>query len=308
MLLHDQLTRFAADNGFNTIGALNVALIMTRRARTDGLPLDPEQQLAASGGQVRGLNGTAGNAILADHGVRHRMGTESGRTNRGSPAQMRAYVGFLNGLAGGGALDLELVEAFWVARIVARFEHRPFRIRRQPGASLQFIIADLLDQALQRQKHSAGAMVLGTVMQHLVGAKLEAALGDRLPITHHGATTSDQKGRGGDFDLGDSAIHVTASPNDALLRKCAANLAAGLRPIIVTSEKGVTAAALLAEQNGLADKVDIHAIGQFVATNAVELGRFDGTEILASLRDIIDRYNQIILMVEANPSLCIDWA
>lgn len=309
MSLLDRLTAFADENGYTTVGGLNVALLMTRRARDEGLPLDPERQLSEkSRTQVRGLNGNSGNAILADYGVPYRFGTESGRTNRGAAEQMRGYVAFLNDIAATPGFSLPEVERFWVDRIVARFENKPFKLKREAGVSIQGIIRDLMQQAHQRQQSSGGAMISGTVMQHLVGAKLEAALYGRAEVMHHGANTSDQKGRGGDFDLGDTAIHVTTSPGELLIEKCRGNIDAGLRPLIVTTATGVAVASGLAEQRGLSSKIDIHAVEQFIALNVLELGVFDAAQITASLRDIIDRYNRIVDAYETNPSLRIEWA
>ena len=123
MTVLDRLAAFAAANKFTTRGAMNVGLVMSRRARDAGLPLDPEQQLSDSGSQVRGLNGAAGNIILAAHGVPYRFGTESGRTNRGAPKQMRAYVALLNELAGEPGFSATDCERFWVDRIVGYFEN-----------------------------------------------------------------------------------------------------------------------------------------------------------------------------------------
>lgn len=308
MTVLEKLAAFAAANKFTTRGAMNVGLVMSRRARDAGLPLAPEQQLSDSGSQVRGLNGAAGNSILADHGVPYRFGTESGRTNRGAPKQMRQYVEFLNSLAGEPDFGIEPVEAYWVEQIVAFFENKPFRLRREVGASLQSVIADLLAQARERQKGSGGAMIIGTVMQHLVGAKLEAALAGRVPVEHHGANISDQAGRGGDFDIGDTAIHVTASPGELLIEKCRANLDQGLRPLIVTTARGVAAASELADQRGLGGRVELHTIEQFLALNILELGAFRASDAMASLRDVVDRYNAIVERHETNPSLRIEWS
>ncbi len=40
-------------------------------------------------------------------------------------------------------------------------------------------------------------MVVGTVLQHLVGAKLQVALEGRADVEHHGANVNDVKSRAG---------------------------------------------------------------------------------------------------------------
>lgn len=304
----ERLAAFAAEQGYiKTRGALNVGLVMTRRARDEGMPLDPDTQLAASGGQVRGLNGAAGNRILADYGVTRSIGTEVGRTNRGSVALMRSYVVFLNRMHSEGALDLDAFERFWVEQFVARFASQPFRLRRDAGLTVQQIVRDLIAQADRRQAESGGAMVTGTVLQHLVGAKLEVALGGRLSVTHHSANTSDVSGRGGDFDLGDAVVHVSTTPGDLLLAKCGENVAAGLRPIIVTTEDEVEVAIKLARRRELDERVEIYAVEQFVSVNANELGLFAAPGVGSTLHSIIDRYNAIVEAHETDPSLRIEW-
>ena len=52
----------------------------------------------------------------------------------------------------------------------------------------------------------------GAVLQHLVGAKLDCALGHGH-LQHNSFSTADAPNeRAGDFFLGDVAIHVTTSP------------------------------------------------------------------------------------------------
>jgi len=77
------------------------------------------------------------------------------------------------------------------------------------------------------------------MLQHLVGAKLDLVLGNGK-IEHHGFSVADQSTeRRGDYEVEGVAIHVTTHPSEALVRKCAANLQAGLKPVIVTIGDGV---------------------------------------------------------------------
>lgn len=306
MTFLDTLADFARRHGFKTRGSLNIGLVMTRRASEAGLPLDPEQQLARSKGQVAGLNGEAGNRVLRTHGVVRSIGTEVGRTNRGSVEQMRRYVAFLNEARSLPDFDLLAAERFWVGEVVALFARKPFILRLDPAASVQATMRDLLRQAEERQRDSGGAMVVGTVLQHLVGAKLETALAGRAEVRHNSANANDEgRGRGGDFDLGDAALHVTAAPSEALIAKCGRNLSDGLRPIIITTRKGAPIASGLAEQIQLADRIEVLDIEQFVATNVHELGGFKAAEVAASFREIVVRYNALIDAHQSDPSLKI---
>src|SRR5277367_4506906 len=94
-------------------------------------------------------------------------------------------------------------------------------------------------------------------MQHMVGAKLDCALGAGK-FEHNSYSTSDQQsGRSGDFFLGDVAIHVTTSPGEAVIEKCRDNLNDGYRPMLVTLQRGLTVAEGLAANVGLGDRIDI---------------------------------------------------
>ncbi|MEY2926662.1 MAG: hypothetical protein RL367_1139, partial [Pseudomonadota bacterium] len=215
---------FARNHGFHGKGALCVALVVTDHARVKGLPLDPTSLYTAKRGQVLGLGKSAVQSILKRHGIENLLASEGGRTSRGSIDRMQAYVAFLNALAATETIDLGQLEAFWVDRVREFFAAKPFTLRLDPSLSVRAVIRALMIQVEMRQKESQGTMIVGTVMQHFVGAKLQTALGKRATIEHHRSNTNDAKARGGDFDIGDVSIHVTAAPSQALIEKCRANL------------------------------------------------------------------------------------
>ncbi len=77
-------------------------------------------------------------------------------------------------------------------------------------------------------------MYAGAVLQHLVGAKLDCAMGVGC-FEHNSFSKSDeQSGRSGDFLINDVAIHVTTAPGEAVLERCRQNLSDGLYVIIVS--------------------------------------------------------------------------
>lgn len=224
-------------------GSLSLVLILTRNAKSRTFPLDKSEFVTAKGGQVAGLGGPAVKRILNDHGVERILSNEGGRTSRGNMERMNAYVDVLNELSSRGALDLEDAEQYWVERALAYFDALPFTFKLDPSRSLRACVRDLLAQAVERQREVKGTMYAGAVMQHLVGAKLD--LITKGSVTHHGFSVADApSNRSGDFLLGDVAIHVTTAPGEALIRKCQGNLTSGLRPLIVTTEDGVTAVAV----------------------------------------------------------------
>ena len=203
-------------------------------------------------------------------------------------------------------MDLQAIEAFWVAHVQEFFAAKPFRVRLDASSSLRLVVRDILEQAEERQKAALGVWYVGAVMQHMVGAKLDCALGPGK-FQHNSFTTSDeQSGRKGDFFVGDVAIHVTTSPGEAAIQRCSDNLNDGHRPILVTRQRGLTVAEALAENVGLGDRIDIFEIEQFIALNLYEMGKFLMEGRRAVLKDFVTRYNEIIDEVETDPSLRIE--
>jgi len=297
--------QFAKERRFKGKGPLCVALVVTQHARK-GLPIDPDSLITDGGGQVLGLGKGAVQNILNRHGITRVLAAEGGRTSRGSLNRMREYVSFLNGLAKDGAVDLDAIEDFWIEQVHAFFAGKPFKIRLDASRSLRTIIRGILLQAEDRQKNSPGMYYAGAVLQHLVGAKLDCALGEGQ-FEHNSFSTSDQQsGRAGDFFIGDVAIHVTTSPSEAVIERCRDNLDDGFRPILVTLQKGLQVAEGLAENKGLGDRIDIFEIEQFVALNIYELASFGADGRKTAVTDIVKRYNEIIEEVETDRSLCIE--
>lgn len=306
-MLNDELTNFARERKFTRKGPLSVALVVTQQARQLGLPLDSESLLTEGGGQVLGLGKSAVQAILARYGITRVLAAEGGRTSRGSIGNMRDYVSLLNRLAHEGPVDLDAVEEFWVARVRDFFSAKPFKVRLDSAQSLRTLIRDLLDQAAARQNDGAGTMYVGAVMQHLVGAKLDCALGVGK-FDHNSSTTSDaQSGRPGDFFVGDVAIHVTASPGEAVIERCRDNLNSGHKPVLVTMRRGVTVAEALADNAGLSERIDVFEVEQFIALNLYELGGFAMTGRRLAIGKLVERYNEIVDEYETDPSLKIEF-
>jgi len=280
---------------------------MTQHARAKGLPLDPGELLTDGGGQVLGLGKGAVQSILHRHGISRVLASEGGRTSRGSIGNMREYVALLNQLHADGAADLDAIEAFWIARVHEFFAAKPFKIRLDASRSLRTVVRDVLAQAEDRQKTAPGVYYAGAVMQHMVGAKLDCALGDGQ-FEHNSYSTSDQQsGREGDFFVGDVAIHVTTSPTEALIERCRDNLNDGIRPVLVTGQRGLILAEGLADNAGLSDRIDVFEVEQFVALNLYELGKFTAEGRRIAVSDFVARYNEIIEEVETDPSLKIEF-
>lgn len=297
----------AANKHFRGKGPLCVALVVTDHARTMGLPLNPEALITTGEGQVLGLGKGKVQAVLARHGITRVLAEEGGRTSRGSMGNMRAYVAFLNQAhAEAAPVDLDAVERFWVELVQAFFAGKPFTLRLDESLGLRAVIRHLLAQAETRQKEMPGTTFQGTLLQHLVGAKLDLVLGVGK-VQHHGANQNDAgEGRHGDFEVGDVAFHVSTAPGEALIRKCQANLEASRKPFIVTTAKGAAVAEGLASNAGVADRLELLEVEQFLATNIHELGLFEAKQRRVKIEELIARYNEIVDEHETDPSLRID--
>ena len=302
-----QLEEFAKRSRFRGKGPLSVALIVTKRAIDQGLPLDPKTLLSKGGGQVAGLGRAPVQAILRKHGSERVLSEEGGRTSRGSIRNMEKYAMFLNGLNRKGPVDLIEIEKWWIGQVRAFFAGKPFTLKHDPAKSLMAVVRDLLSQAKKRQADRRGMTIVGTVLEHLVGAKLDIILHPD-EVKHHGSSEADASSasRDADFRIKDVAIHVTTAPGESVVRKCRRNLETGHRPIIVTTDKGTLVAQTLAEQAGIGGRIDVFGAEQFLAGNIYELGRFSASGRRTTIIQLIEKYNEIVESCERNPALRIE--
>jgi hypothetical protein len=307
MSIDHKLREFAKTNQMKGKGPLCVALVVTRHGKKLGLPLDPAALLTGGGGQVLGQGKSAVQFILRDHGINRVLAEEGGRTSRGSVGIMRKYVAFLNAQHSQGDVDLDQIEAWWAEGVRKFFSGKPLLLRFDASKSLRAVIRDLFSQAQKRQEQDIGSTFVGTMLQHLVGAKLNLILD--IPLRHHGANVADDvSGRAGDFILEDVAIHVTTSPSEALIRKCRKNLDNGLKPIIITTHRGALLAEGLAEQADMAERLDVFEAEQFLAGNLYEIGKFAQAGRRTTAEQLVFQYNTIVDECETDPSLRIDIA
>ena len=304
--LATELSSFFITHRFQPKGRLSVALVVTEHARKNGLPLDPSLLLTDGGGQVLGLGVTAVQNILSKHGIKKILAREGGRTSRGSINAMREYVSFLNELNSKELADFDIIEQFWIAKVNLFFAGKPLKVKLDNSQSLRTLVRDLIIQGEIKQKEAQGLNYVGAILQHLVGSKLDCALGIGH-FVHNSFSTSDaQTGRSGDFLIGKVAIHVTTAPTEFVISRCRENIETGLRPILVTTPKGIALAEGLAENSNLSSRIDIFEIEQFIAVNLYEFARFQEEGRIVAVNDLIRRYNEIVEECETDPSLQIE--
>ncbi len=185
------------------------------------------------------------------------------------------------------------------------FVKQQIKFHFDPGKSLHANIHDLLEQAYELQTTSGGANYVGAMLQHLVGAKLDIVLGEGK-IQHHGSSVADHStARQSDFQIETVAIHVTTHPSEALVRKCADNLRAGLKPLIITLDDGVEGVGFLLKNASLAERVDVLDVDQFLTANVYERSFFKAAACKVTFSKLLDRYNEIVGGCETDPALRI---
>jgi hypothetical protein len=303
--LYRKLEEFVQQCSMKGKGPLSLALVLTRKVREKEMPLNSNEFLTAQGGQVAGVGKSAVQSILKDHGIERVLAEEAGRTSRGSIGRMQAYLTLLNELHREGLLDFKKIEEWWIIRVKEYFASKPFKLKLDPSKSLRHAVHELLDAAFARQKEMQGTMVAGAVMQHLVGAKLEIMVMG-IKIDHRGFSVADSPGGWkGDFLIHDAAIHVTTAPTEALIRKCQENLEQGIRPVIITTDTGIGGATALARNAGVADRIDVLEVEQFVAANVYEKSAFSESNRTLTVAGLIEKYNKIVDSCESDPSLRI---
>ena len=295
---------FRKSHQVNTKGALAAAIQLNRFFSMDALPIDPNDYRTNKEGQVRGISKDNCQKILADYGITRLLAAEGGRTSRGTMALMHEYAELINEIQP-SAEQFSEIELYWIERIRTFFAGKPFKLESDSSLSVVAAVERLLQQAAQRQKENPGTMYVGTVLQHLVAAKLTIVASE---VGINGASVADDPtGRGGDFNVGDTAIHCTTAPASLLMDKCQRNIKAGLYPIIVTVRDRVKTAWDLASDIGFADRLEVWDIQSFLSSNVHEHGHFTSASRHETLAQLIDAYNQIIDKSESDPSLHIEY-
>lgn len=302
-----RLKSFQAENNIFTKGSLSLVVQFTRLVKDKQFPLSPDAFQTGGKGQVAGLGGGNLKKILKEYGITQQLSAEGGRTSRGSMGLMIKYVDFLNAWDAEEDVDFAVVEGFWAEQVREYFRNQPFILAADTSKTIGANLDELFEQAKKRQKQNPGTQYLGTVLQHLVAAKLCLIMPERI-FEIHGASVADgPTDRNGDFVINTTIIHCTTMPGTLLVEKCKANLRSGCHPVIITIFERVHTALNLTEDAGLAGRIEVWDIQQFLSANVYEHSLFDETKRNSILSDIISRYNNIVLETETDPSLRIEF-
>ena len=295
---------FRESHRINTKGSLAAVLQLNRFFSTDTLPINPDDYRTEKEGQVKGLSKDNCQKILEEHNISRLLAAEGGRTSRGSMSLMRDYAELINKIKP-SAEQFNEIELYWINRIRVFFAGKPFKLESDNSLSVVAAVEHLLQQAARRQKENPGTMYVGTVLQHLVAAKLTIIAPD---VAINGAAVADDPtGRGGDFNIGDTVIHCTTAPAPLLMEKCQRNIKSGLHPIIVTVRDRVKNAWDLASDLGFENRLEVWDIQSFLSSNVHEHGHFTSAARHETLTRLIKAYNTIIDECESDPSLHIEY-
>ena len=109
----ERLNVFQAENNIFTKGPLSLVVQLTRMVREKAFPLNPDDFLTSSRGQVAGLGGGNLKKILKEHNITQLLSSEGGRTSRGNMGLMIKYVDFLNAWNMEEHVDYIFIEDFW---------------------------------------------------------------------------------------------------------------------------------------------------------------------------------------------------
>lgn len=303
----DRLRSFQSEYNIFTKGPLSLVVQLTRMFRGKTFPLDSNDFQTGGKGQVLGLGGANLKKILAEHGITQQLSSEGGRTSRGSMGIMINYVEFLNEWNKQAPVDFDVVEDYWAEQVREYFRNQPFVLTADASKTIASNLDDLFDQAKKRQTQNPGTQYLGIVLQHLVAAKLCLVMPEGT-FEIRGASVADAPtDRSGDFVINRTIIHCTTMPGALLIEKCKANLRSGSFPVIITIFDRVHTALNLAEDAGLAGRVEVWDIQQFLSSNVHEHSLFNADRRNATLSEVISRYNSIVLETETDPSLRIEF-
>jgi len=303
----EMLKIFQQENNITQKGPLSVVVQLTRLIQNKSFPLNPNDFKTEKAGQVAGLGGPNLKKILQEYGINQTLSSEGGRTSRGSMGLMIKYIDFLNSWNKKEFVNLKLVELFWIEQIKEYFRNKPFILSSDTSKTIASSLNDLFDQAKRRQKQNKGTQYLGTILQHLVAAKLSLIMPENSFEIHGTSVADGPTDRKGDFVINGMVIHCTTMPGAFLMEKCKANIQNNYHPVIITVSERVVTALNLAEDEGISGRIEVWDIQQFLSTNIYEHSLFDESKRTFVMSSIIARYNDIIQKTETDPSLRIEF-
>lgn len=297
------LKTYKQTGGLPARGSIAAALVILERLKQDyNLTLTAHQ----TGGkaQLRGLNPPAVKAILEKFGETRPFSMEAGRTNRGGPGEIQKMLEVLSVLR----LDAESADVrnnaltefqkFLVDTIKEYHSRKRLEVSYDSNVTTWAAIHDILKRASQVGK-------AGPVAQYLVGAKLQLRFPALLIPNDRYSSADQQTGRYGDFQVEDTAFHVTVSPMPAVYAKCLRNIEAGCRVYLLVPDDVLMGARQNA-RSVAADKIAVESLESFIANNIEELAQFSKDRLISGFKRLLEKYNERVNAIEMDKSLLIE--
>ncbi|MCW7550121.1 DUF4928 family protein [Photorhabdus sp. APURE] len=296
-----------AKTGKINTNVMNAGLIVSHMV-SEGLPIDDEHLYSEGKSQVRGLSGGTIQKILEQNGETRFFTSEGGRTSRGTVHLAASFRDTLNKLNPTYEKPQDMrkvsseLEAFFTACVrIDYFDKQRISVDIDPLKPVSFLVTEILKAAADRSDKPTGI-----VLQHLVGAKLQLRFPDEKIGLDRANTADRQTDREGDFQVGNTAFHVTTAPMEKLVSRCVKNKNEGYRPVILTLESKVQAAKQMAENVNMLDQISVQSAEIFIGTNIEEISIYDGDKIKVSIAQLIRTYNSRINRIESDKSLMIE--
>jgi len=300
----DALPTYKQNNGLPARATLAGALVVLDRLQRD-YSLNMESHTAKGGAQIIGLGRSRTSKILECFGEERSFLEEGGRTNRGTPTNLRQLLDSLVPLkldalsaSDRNAILVEMQRWLVEKKVSEYFNRERIKFAFIPEQTAWQMIHDPLAAARVVGKE-------GQVAQYLVGAKLTLRFPD-LQVRNDLYSTSDaQSGLHGDFALGTTVFHVTVSPMAAHYDKCLANLQAGYDAYLLVPDRILLGARQNTEllQPG---RISVQSLEAFISQNLEELSGFTRSQRVTGLRDLLQTYNTRVDAVENDKSLLIE--
>lgn len=284
-------------------GTVAAALVVLEHLKQN-YQLDLDAHRAPGQSQLQGLNPAALRKILAQFGETRKFLAEGGRTNRGAPGDVAKMLQTLRSMNLDGLSAtarnavLEQFQAFLVERVKEYHGRKRLQIDYDAGKTTWVAVHNLLRQAAEVGK-------AGPVAQYLVGAKLELRFPDATISNERFSAADAQKGRLGDFEVGDTAFHVTVSPMPGVYDRCRKNIAQGCRVYLLVPDDYVVGARQNAEAIA-PERIAVESLESFIANNIEELSAFSKERLVGGFRRLLEAYNRRVGAIELDKSLLIE--
>lgn len=102
------------------------------------------------------------------------------------------------------------------------------------------------------------------------------------------------------------SYHVTATSGKEAILRCKENIESGVHPVLLVPREHLAIAVLRASDEGIANRISILAIEDFITQNVIELSTERGEDFFKTLQAIVTAYNKRLEEVETDMSLRIE--